>query len=361
MSRFERHRGLLVRLDLALVTGLRDAWQGWRRDVDFARRAPEGRQSASRSMWQEAADAVGGTIDYLSPQFAEIRRRGARTRVMGETTALNDVVAVALAEDKPVAHKLLAAAGLPTPQHVVVDAWSAALDFLTQTGGPCIVKPARGSGGDGVTGEVRRPAQLRRAALHARRYDGCVLVERQIRGDVYRVLVLDGEVVDVVRRRPPRVYGDGRSKIAELIATEYGRRLDVAQASVVKPFVVDLDCVFTLEAAGLTPQHVLPRGRSAIVKTVSNYNSERENETIAPSGFRGFGAEAAAAAEVLGLRLAGVDVVSVQPDTSLAAGSGVILEVNGRPALHHHKRVADRAHATPVAARLLEALLAEGG
>jgi D-alanine-D-alanine ligase-like ATP-grasp enzyme len=358
MSGIERRlRSAVVRADLARSTGLRHVWRRWQHDAVFAVQAAPRRQRVSSTMWREAAEAIGATIADLSPPFAELRRGQASTRVMGETTVLNDFVAVCLADDKPLVHALLAEAGLPTPVHAVVGKWSAGEAFLSRISESCIVKPARGSGGEGITGAVRRPTQLRRAVREAGLHDEQVLIERQLVGDVYRALVLDGQILDVIRRRPPRVLGDGRSTIEELIFAEYDERLTTAHDIPVKRFVVDLDCIFTLEEAGLRLDHVLPVERSAVVKTVSNFNRPDDNETLPESVHRSFESEVAAAASVLGLRLAGVDIVTQNPDTSISSGGGVILEVNGRPALHHHQHVADRSNAIPVAAKILDVLL----
>ena len=352
MTALERRlRAAVVRVDLLRATGVRHAWRRWQYDHTFRAQAAERQVSVSRALWREAAEAMGATLVELSPPFAEIRRGEASTRVMGETTVLNNLVSVGLADDKPLTHRLLSEAGLPTPEHVVAADCSAAAAFLACAQGPCVVKPARASGGDGVSGEVRTQRQLRRAAHEARRYDTQLLVERQVPGEVYRVLVLDGQVLDVVRRRAPSVRGDGRSTIGELVTAEYKGRLATAHDIPVKPFVVDLDCIFTLEAIGLRLDDVLPLGTTALVKTVSNFNRPEENEPVAEPAPGALERIAVAAASVLGLRLAGVDIVMA------ASADGVLLEVNGRPALHHHRHVANRGDGTPVAARVLEALL----
>ena len=72
------------------------------------------------------------------------------------------------------------------------------------------------------------------------------------------------------------------------------------------------------------------------------------------------GEEVARTAEVVGLRVAGVDLIAPALDRSLAESGGVVLEVNGEPGLHHHYHVADPRQATPVAVPLLERALEHG-
>jgi cyanophycin synthetase len=64
---------------------------------------------------------------------------------------------------------------------------------------------------------------------------------------------------------------------------------------------------------------------------------------------------------VLGVRLAGVDVLSRDISQPLRATGGVVLEVNSTPGLFHHYNVAEPESASPVAETVLEALLRRAG
>lgn len=348
-----------TRADLARSTGLRHAWRRARLDASFAQDLDRRRLALSKNVWREGAEAIGARVVDISAVFTEIHRNGSHTVVMGQTTPLNDAVAVELAEEKDLVHSLHVKAGLPVPSHVLVAARDdREAEAFLESSSPCVVKPSRGSGGEGVTGEVRQRAQLRRAVRHAGAYGGQVLVEQQMSGDLYRVLVLDGEILGGVRRRRPRVHGDGSSTIEDLIFAEYDRRL-VRDGEPLKPFVADLDCLFTLAAQNLSLESVPSAGVAVEIKTVSSQNRPEDNETVPANAFDRVRDETAAAAATLGLRLAGVDIVTPTLERSLASEGGAILEVNARPALHHHRNVRDRANATPVAARVLETLLAE--
>jgi cyanophycin synthetase len=255
----------------------------------------------------------------------------------------------------------MAAAALPVPEQLRFDARDVApaLAFLGRADGDCFVKPMDGAGGTGATGCVGSPRQLRRAVLRAGRRFTSLVIERQIPGDVYRLLFLDGELLDVIRRHPPRVTGDGRSTVAELIAAENRRRFAAAGARGASPWLlmIDLDCIFTLERGGLSLTSVPTPGARVAVKTAVNANGIDDNESVLGEISEELVAQAARAAEVIGVRLAGVDVVTRDPTTALGHDGGAILEVNATPGIGYHYAVRNPGRAEPVATQILRRLL----
>ena len=355
-----RGRQAAARLDLVRETGLRYATRRLR-DREAWELLDEGRRLAYERIWRDAAAELGADVEDLSHAFLEIRKGEAATRVWHQWVALDDAVTLRLALDKAIVHRLLAAASVPIPEHVEVDFrnGAAALEFLARAGAPCVVKPASGTGGGvGLTCGIERPLELRRAILRASRQDPRILLERQSPGPVYRLLFLDGELLDVVRRDPPRVVGDGRANVEELIARENRRRLHSRGEAGFEPLTIDLDSILTLERAGLRLSSVPRAGDAVAVKTTTNQNRVEDNETVGERPGDDLVAEASAAVAAVGLRLAGVDVVTTDLGRSLRASGGTVIEVNGTPGLHHHYHVADRANATRVAVPILRTLLA---
>jgi cyanophycin synthetase len=355
-------REAAVRSELARALGPRQAWRRARLDRRLGRVGRAHRTRVYRRIWADAATSAGAELVELTPELLELRRGVARTRVRHQTLALDDSLSIELSLDKPLVHRLLADASLPVPAHVEFRAGepAAAEAFLAREGGPCVLKPAASGGaGWGVSTGVRAAADLRRAIARASHYGGRLLIERQVEGSVYRVLVLDGEILDLVRRDPPRVVGDGQSTIATLVAEESRRRLAAAGDAGLSPLHVDLDALITLERAGLTPRSVPGRGEAVVVKVVTQQNRNEENETVREPVSPALREEVARTAEVVGLRVAGVDLIARGLDRPLAESGGVVLEVNGEPGLHHHYHVADPQRATPVAVPLLERALGD--
>jgi len=362
LAAFGKPGGLLGReLDMARSLGVRMTWSRLRPSGATMPASARGRVYGR--IWQDAAAAIGADVVELADGFLEIRRDGAITRVYAQLVARDDPVTLAFAGNKPLVHALLVAAGLPVPEYAALGAGDvdAAAQFVA-AGGPCVVKPARGSGrGDGITGFVTSRQDFVRARLPSLRYDAeRLLVERQATGLEFRVLVLDGEPIGAVRRDPPHVIGDGRSDIVELVRAENRRRVAARGDAGLWLLDVDLDSLFTLRSQGLAPRSVPPRGQRVRVHTGSSRGSEREGHAlpIADAAIGGIVDAARAATAAVGSSYASVEMITPDPSVDLAAAGGIVLEINTTPGLTQHYLVADREAIEPVAAVVLERLLA---
>jgi cyanophycin synthetase len=358
-----RCASLLAPLDLLRSLGLRPARLRRRQARSWEDLRPKPRDFLYREIWREAAAEVGAELVDLTEQHLELRRGGVATRVSHQSVMLDDAATVELAADKSLVHTLLEEAGLRVPEHLEFAAGdlAAAEEFLAARSGPCVVKPAAGTGaGWGVTPSVREPSQLRRATFSAARYGPRLLIERQVEGDLLRVLLLDGELLGAVRRRSPMVVSDGRSRIWQLMSAENERRIAAGGRDGLWLLRFDLDCVFTLEQAGLRLRSVAAAGERIVVKTSTSENAPEENDTVTESISPELVSTAARAAAVVGVRLAGVDVIVAAAPPSPGANI-TVLEVNGTPGLSHHHLVSDRPGAVSAANRILEQLFSEAG
>src|SRR5262249_27739597 len=156
------------------------------------------------------------TYTPLGSGIAEILLGGIQTRVMGYTCPIDDPVTLAIAGDRPLTHQLLAKAGLMIPRYVefTLKEMARAVDFMESGQREWGVKPARGTGGGrGITTGVRSRSHLALAAAAAAVYGDDLLIEEQLEGANYRLLYLDGVLLDSYVRQSPTVVGDGRSTV----------------------------------------------------------------------------------------------------------------------------------------------------
>ena len=96
-----------------------------------------------------------------------------------------------------------------------------------------------------------------------------------------------------------------------------------------------------------------------VLKTVVNANGPENNESVLDEIGEALVADVARAAELVGVRLAGVDVITPDSQRSLADAGGVILEVNATPGLHYHYDISNPEQGVPVLVPILQHLLSE--
>lgn len=305
----------------------------------FGRRASKCRSAFYAEVWRDAAAALGAKVTHLGDEILEIRHGTSCTRVRENVTEIDDVMTALLANNKPVVHRLLAERGLRVPKYIVfsLESISKAVVFAEEFGGAWVVKPAaNSSGGLGVTTGISRPSDIFWAAVRAGGYGLNILLEQEAEGDVYRLLYLDGVLLDAVLRKPAVVVGDGKSSIRKLLQRENEKRMIAGPKHSQAFLSVNMDMRRTLAHQGFSLSSVPKEGTQIALNKVVNANSSAEN---APAGHllcEAIIEDGATAAAAIGVRFAGVDVVTRDPSVPLAQSGGVFLEVNTRPGFHHH-------------------------
>lgn len=311
-------------------------------------------------LWRDAAFQIGADVESLGNEILEIKLGQNCTRVQQNTTAIDRAIDVAMAVNKPLVHRLLAKHRLQTPAccEFTLNEIAKAVAFVDSVANKCVVKPANGGGGRGVTTGVTGRLDVIRAAASAAVYGSDLMVERQVQGDVYRLLYFDGSLMDAVLRKPSAVVADGKSTVRELIHFENEVRLKTGPNLAHALILIDMDVRRTLSNQGLTLSSVPKEGVEVVLKQVINDNSRNDNASASHLLCKSIIEDGAAAVAAVGVRLAGVDVITPDPGIPLSESGGAILEVNTTPSYHHHYYKRDGSY--PVAVHLLPFLLANG-
>jgi cyanophycin synthetase len=142
----------------------------------------------------------GIPVKQLDRQKLLILGHGAaQARLRGSLPSRTSHIAVETASDLMLTKALLADMGLPTPQGAVAHDAQEALRVAASLRGPLVVRAADGLGR--VASGLRDPEAIKRAYEKAwTDRGGLVLVEQQLPGHAYRIVVVNGEVVDVSER-----------------------------------------------------------------------------------------------------------------------------------------------------------------
>lgn len=312
--------------------------------------------------WRRAAEATGSHFTLLAGGAARIEHGEHRIRVCGSTTSLDSSPTPRHLNAKSTVRRSLAQACIPVPHHIVITLreFHKALGMLLSSRVPLVVKPAANTGsGAGVSTNVVSPDQLRTAVAWARAFCSRILVEEQVAGDCYRLLVMDDEVLDIVVRHPPRVTGDGMSTVRQLLRRENQLRLEHGAKRAQVLIRIDPDLYNTLAAQGLDLNSRPARGETVVVKRVINENNCHENASPDLPLCVDILDCAVRATRLAGLRLAGVDVICSNPDIPLESSGGVVLEVNANPGFYYHYH--RRSIGCPVAKHVLNRAFCSAG
>lgn len=310
-------------------------------------------------LWRDAAREIGAEIATLPGGLKQISRGNLRTFVDHSELMLDSAIISRLLLNKAVVFDLLAAKGLRIPQRQKFGMGSLdrALIFLRENGGPVVVKPADGTGcGHGVTTRIVDRYGLLKAARHAAAFHSELLVEAQLDGASYRLLYLDGEFIDAVRRDSPVVTGDGRSNIRQLVSAENDRRRSGDAITALSPLMIDLECKNTLSAHGFSPASVPSTGQEVMIKLAVNENSAAQNHLVREEVHPEIVEAGSRIVRDFGVCFAGLDVTATDISRPLADGNTVFNEINAGPGIHHHYLVADQSRVMNIAPRILEHL-----
>jgi len=311
--------------------------------------------------WQRAAKAVGAEVDELGENFLRVRRGSRWTFAWRFMVMLDTYMSRMIVDDKPLTQRLLADQGWVQPRQLEfhADRPEAAFQFMDDLGERVVVKPKASSGGRGITTGIRTHAELERAAEWASTFGHALIVEEHVAGDSYRLLFLDGELIDTVRRCPPTVVGDGEHDIRTLVRLENKKRLSAPPFTSLIPLKVDLDCTQALLEQGLSLHTVPPPGQLVRVKTVVNQNAARDNHTVRTGVHPSFVELGGRFSRVLNLGLFGMDVITPDISSPLEECGGILNELNIPPGLHYHDLVSDEGAKAPIGQMVLEAALSK--
>jgi cyanophycin synthetase len=264
--------------------------------------------------------------------------QGARQRhVWAAEIDRTSTIAEAIAQDKELTRSVLRTAGVPVPKGRPVqdadDAWAAAEEL----GLPVVVKPRDGNQGRGVATNLTTREQVREAYAGARAEGEQVLVEQFIPGADYRLLVIGGKLVAAALREPAHIIGDGCRTVHELVeeVNRDPRRSD-GHATALSFIRLDPIGLAVLAEQGHGPESVLPAGARVLIRRNGNLSTGGTATDVTDLVHPEVAARAVEAARMIGLDIAGVDVVACDISQPLESQRGGIVEVNAAPGLRMH-------------------------
>ncbi len=277
-------------------------------------------------------------------------------RIWTAETDQTSAIAEEIASDKDLTKSLLKACGVPVPQGELVKSAEQAWEAAQEIGLPVVLKPYDGNHGRGVSLNLRTQSDVEGAFALAYRKGGgsSVIVEQYIAGNEHRLLVVGKKVVAAACGETLWVVGDGVSTIDALADVQINSdprrgKTEEFPLNTVTPSDSG-EIILELERVGLTPKSVPAKDQKVLIQSNGNVAfdiTDKLHPTVA--------AAAALAARVVGLDIAGVDMVLEDATKPMASQRAAVIEVNASPGLLAHIKPAD-GPGQPVGKAIIEHL-----
>jgi D-alanine-D-alanine ligase-like ATP-grasp enzyme len=239
--------------------------------------------------------------------------------------------------DKEITKQILRQHGLPVARGRLVANPEAALDWFRELAGPAVVKPVTGSGGAGITVDIRTETELLAATELPFSRQRTVIIEESIPSIDLRIMVVNRRSVAAMLRVPAHVTGDGVASIGELINRKNRIRRANAYLSRV-PVKVTATAAARMAAAGLELASVLPAGERFFLHYKANLSAGGDSYEVTGMVHPEILLLAERAAACFhSVRHVGVDILAQRLDQPPAAQRCVICEVNcnNEMPIHH--------------------------
>jgi cyanophycin synthetase len=339
VGRFAGRTAVQLFLDIAEGKPLEEIRQNIDADVQRMREIREDvRFGPSTGALVEEAESRGIPFIRLNERsLVQLGYGVHQKRIQATTTANTNMIAVDLAGNKDATKKILGDMGVPVPKGYKIRSIDELEETLEGVGFPAVIKPLDGNHGKGATVGINSLEAAQRAFEKAQEYSRWVIVERQLQGSDFRALVVNNRLIAVAERVPAHVVGNGRSTVQQLIdETNADPRRGYGHEKVLTCIEIDGQTMRCITDHGHTLDSVLPEGERLFLKTTANISTggtaiDRTDE-VHPLNVFLF----ERIARIIGLDIAGIDIIAPNVSEPLSENGGGVIEVNAAPGFRMH-------------------------
>ena len=260
-------------------------------------------------------------------------------RIQATVTSETSSIGVELACDKEDTKYLLEQAEVEVPKGDIIRRERSLEEACRYVGFPLVIKPVDGNHGRGITVDIQNYEEALEAFRHAKESSrsGAIIVEKFIKGDDYRLLVINNKLVAAAKRTPAHVIGDGKSTVKELIdEVNKDPRRGYGHENVLTQITVNELTQTIIKDAGYTLESVLPKDEMLILKDTANLSTggtaEDVTDIVHPSNI----SMAERISKIIDLDICGIDIATTDITKPLSETGGAVLEVNAGPGFRMH-------------------------
>lgn len=304
-----------------------------------------------------ATDRDIPSIRLTEGNLVQLGYGASQHRIWTAETDQTSAIGESISRDKDLTKSLLQACGVPVPEGRIVDSLGDAWEAAEDIGLPVVVKPSDGNHGRGVSTGLMTREEVEAAFRLADVEGSAVIVERFVRGNEHRLLVVGGRLAAAARGESVFLVADGCSPIRKLVDEQINSDPRRGEAEEFPLDVIDINvnpaARFELERQGYTADSIPPSGKKVLIQRNGNVAIDVTDE-VHPD----VAATAELAARIIGLDIAGVDLVATDISRPLADQGGAIVEINAGPGLLMHLKPAS-GKPRPVGRAIVDSLFSE--
>jgi len=258
-------------------------------------------------------------------------------RIQATMTDQTSALGVEIADEKFRTKELLRRAGIPIPKGAIAQSLDEAISIAEEISYPIAVKPEVGNHGKGITAFVSDTDELKIAFASAHKICDSVIVEKNLTGFDFRVLVINGKLVAAALREPAYVVGNGTSSIRQLI-DEVNRdpRRGIGHEKVLTVITIDDMTERLIAFRGFQIDDILPVKEKLYLKSTANLSTGGTARDVTDNVHQDVWLMCERIARLIGMDCIGIDIVAPGLDQPLPTDSAGIVEVNAAPGFRMH-------------------------
>lgn len=271
----------------------------------------------------------------INPYYKTLTKGGKTLYYGNQFNPLNGILT---SSNKFATKKLLTKHGIPNPKYFKWDfkkddnlninkIFSLGIKF------PLVIKPIYGSHGRNVYVGIKDTDELKNKINNLYKkinYD--ILVEEQVEGDTFRILVFNDHIIDIIKRIPPHVYGNGYSTLNELIDNHIAEKKQKGEH-----YIKNVDYNYILRQ-GYNSNDIIQKGQKVYLTQVINLHNGAGVEIIDINNVHPDNIELFKKInKITKLNLNGIDFISKDLRIPYYK-NGSVIEINSSPGVEAHAK-----------------------
>lgn len=301
---------------------------------------------------KEIAPAIGAKI-LVEPEWKMagqiVFKNGNKSYFKFNSLDINPFGSANLAKDKDFSNFFMHKMGyktIPKSKVFFTDSWAktvskpeqnieSAYNHALKIGFPVIIKPNSGHQGISVF-LVYNKAELYEAMREVFKSDNITLVQPFVKGNDYRVVVLDNKIISAYQRIPLNVVGDGKSTIKQLLEKKQKKFIINGRDTQIK--FNDIRIKNKLKHQKLSFDSVPEKKQLIYLLDNANLSTGGDSIDVTKKIHPKFKKLAVNLTRDMNLRLCGVDLI-INGDIGDKPKDYWILEMNASPGLDHYAKL----------------------